>query len=313
MSAADRAAVATATAPCALPRPRHALLRAALAVLAGAVLAAAFAPLDLWPLAVLCPAVLMWLWQGASPREAAWLGFWFNAGTFAAGTYWLYISIHVLRRGAGVARAVPDGRAGRRSWACTTRCSATAWRAGCPRAACALAARAAGGVAAHRVVARLVPVGLLLAVARLLADRHLARRLRAGRRGVRHQRAAAGVRRCAGGARCAHGLRAAPRRARRAAWCPGWRALRCTAARWTHPVGPPVTVAVVQGAIPQDEKWLESNRETTLELYQTLTEQGARRAAHRVAGVGAADLANNLVPVHQQHLPRGARRTARRS
>src|SRR5205814_101477 len=30
------------------------------------------------------------------PREAAWLGFWFNVGTFAAGTYWLYISIHIF-------------------------------------------------------------------------------------------------------------------------------------------------------------------------------------------------------------------------
>src|SRR5579864_9209035 len=94
MRAADRAAVAAATTPWALPRPRHALLRAALAVLAGAALAAAFAPLDLWPLAMLCPALLMWLWQGASPREAARLGFAFSAGTFAAGTYWLYTSIH---------------------------------------------------------------------------------------------------------------------------------------------------------------------------------------------------------------------------
>ena len=40
----------------------------------------------------------MYLWQGAPPREAAWLGFWFNVGTFAAGTYWLYISIHMMAR-----------------------------------------------------------------------------------------------------------------------------------------------------------------------------------------------------------------------
>jgi apolipoprotein N-acyltransferase len=36
------------------------------------------------------------LWQDAAPREAAWRGFWFNAGTFAAGTYWLYTSIHIF-------------------------------------------------------------------------------------------------------------------------------------------------------------------------------------------------------------------------
>ncbi|MFZ9449325.1 MAG: hypothetical protein ACO3CC_14300, partial [Alphaproteobacteria bacterium] len=28
------------------------------------------------------------------PREAAGLGFWFSVGTFAAGTWWLYTSIH---------------------------------------------------------------------------------------------------------------------------------------------------------------------------------------------------------------------------
>lgn len=71
-------------------------VRCALSAGAGALLACSFAPLNWWPLAVLCPAVLMWLWHGATPRIGAWLGFWFNAGTFAAGTYWLYISIHIM-------------------------------------------------------------------------------------------------------------------------------------------------------------------------------------------------------------------------
>src|SRR4029077_21117412 len=79
-----------------LARPASAALRAGLALAAGAALAAAFAPLNLWPLALLCPAVLMWLWQDATAREAARLGFCFNAATFAAGTYWLYISIHIF-------------------------------------------------------------------------------------------------------------------------------------------------------------------------------------------------------------------------
>src|SRR5579871_6692275 len=61
------------------------LARRAIAAVAGALVACSFAPLDWWPLAVLCPAVLMWLWQGVTPREGAWLGFWFNAATFAAG------------------------------------------------------------------------------------------------------------------------------------------------------------------------------------------------------------------------------------
>ncbi len=64
-----------------------------LALVAGALLPLAFAPFNLWPLAILCPALLMRLWSNQSPRRAAWLGFAFGVGTFSAGTWWLYISI----------------------------------------------------------------------------------------------------------------------------------------------------------------------------------------------------------------------------
>ncbi|MEQ1579582.1 MAG: apolipoprotein N-acyltransferase [Steroidobacteraceae bacterium] len=63
---------------------------------AGAALALAFAPFNVWPLAVLCPALLLVLWEGSSPRRAAQLGFWFTAGLFLAGTYWIYHSVHVI-------------------------------------------------------------------------------------------------------------------------------------------------------------------------------------------------------------------------
>lgn len=73
------------------------LLRRAVALVAGALLTLAFAPHGLWPLAVLCPAVLMLLWmQATRPGEAAWSGFCFGLGLFAAGTWWLYISIRVF-------------------------------------------------------------------------------------------------------------------------------------------------------------------------------------------------------------------------
>jgi apolipoprotein N-acyltransferase len=67
-----------------------------LALPLGAVLALAFAPADLWALAFLMPAALFVLWHGATPREAAWRGFLFTGGTFLAGTYWLYHSIHLV-------------------------------------------------------------------------------------------------------------------------------------------------------------------------------------------------------------------------
>jgi apolipoprotein N-acyltransferase len=67
-----------------------------LAFPAGIALAAAFAPVGVAPLAVLCPAFLFLLWEGAAPRTAAWRGFLFTGGTFLAGTYWLYNSIHLV-------------------------------------------------------------------------------------------------------------------------------------------------------------------------------------------------------------------------
>ena len=67
---------------------------AALAV--GALQTLAFAPFSFWPLAILCPVFLMWQWRAAPPREAAALGFWFGAGLFGAGTWWLYIPIHTI-------------------------------------------------------------------------------------------------------------------------------------------------------------------------------------------------------------------------
>src|SRR5579863_9601164 len=90
--AGSSASPTTATQPLALP----ALAVNTLALLAGALLACAFAPLRLWPLAVLCPAVLMWLWEGMPARSAALSGFAFGIGTFGVGTWWLYVSIHGL-------------------------------------------------------------------------------------------------------------------------------------------------------------------------------------------------------------------------
>ncbi len=65
-----------------------------LALLAGAAMPLAFAPFNFWWLAVLLPAILILLWLDCAPRTAAWRGFWFAVGQFGVGTYWLYISIH---------------------------------------------------------------------------------------------------------------------------------------------------------------------------------------------------------------------------
>jgi apolipoprotein N-acyltransferase len=74
---------------------------------------------------------------------------------------------------------------------------------------------------------------------------------------------------------------------------------------WTHPSGASVSVAIVQGAIPQDEKWLDQNRDTTLALYEKLTEQALGNALIVWPESAPADTANDLVP-YLTHLYRDA-------
>ena len=64
-----------------------------------------FAPFGLYPVTILGVTGLFALFETATPGEAARRGFAFGAGTFLAGTYWLYISIHIFGR-APVALAV---------------------------------------------------------------------------------------------------------------------------------------------------------------------------------------------------------------
>ena len=84
------------------PDSRRERLRAALitpradllALLAGAVLPLAFAPLSLFPLAVVSPALLFLLVLDVTPRRALWRGWLFGAGQFGVGTSWVYVAIH---------------------------------------------------------------------------------------------------------------------------------------------------------------------------------------------------------------------------
>ncbi len=73
--------------------PRTALL---LALVGGAALVPSFAPFGWFWLAPLPLAALLWLLNAATPRRAAQIGFWFGLGLFGAGTYWLYISLNGL-------------------------------------------------------------------------------------------------------------------------------------------------------------------------------------------------------------------------
>ena len=64
------------------------------ALLSGALLALAFAPFGLWPVAMLSLAALMALVRTGTPRRAAVLGWCYGLGMFGAGVWWIQVSVH---------------------------------------------------------------------------------------------------------------------------------------------------------------------------------------------------------------------------
>lgn len=65
-----------------------------LALFAGSILPLAFAPYGLFPIAILSPACLLWLWHKATVKQAFWRGMLYGIGLFGFGTYWIYISLY---------------------------------------------------------------------------------------------------------------------------------------------------------------------------------------------------------------------------
>lgn len=68
--------------------------RDALAAMSGVSLVGAFAPYSMSLLTLVAPALLLAAWHGASPARAAWRGFLFGLGLFGTGVHWLYYSLH---------------------------------------------------------------------------------------------------------------------------------------------------------------------------------------------------------------------------
>ena len=290
----DSTAGAPAAAPYRLPRLSSPAGRVALSLAAGAALTASFAPLNLWPLALLSPAVLMWLWQDASPAQAARLGFCFSSATFAAGTYWLYVSIHInggapvwlafalmvglvavmglyqAALGLAVARWLPERGAVRNLVALPAAWLLVEWWRGWFLTG--FSWLSLGYSQTDTWLGAFAPVIGVYGISALLL-------LGAGAlatlaEGTARARIAAAL------------VLGAP-------WAVG---AALYGHSWTRPAGGAVSVAIVQGAIPQDEKWLESNRETTLNLYEKLTEQALGTRLIVWPESAPADVANDLVP-----------------
>jgi apolipoprotein N-acyltransferase len=79
-----------------MKKPSTILLDGLAAILLGVFLTFAFAPYEIFPLAIIVPACLLGLWLKSSPKRAFWLGFMFGMGFFGAGVYWVFTSIHVF-------------------------------------------------------------------------------------------------------------------------------------------------------------------------------------------------------------------------
>ena len=279
--------------------PRHAPW---LALAGGVLLSFAFAPFALWPLAVLAPALLFWLFEGAAPRRAAWLGFCFGVGCFTAGTWWLFVSIqgfggapvwlavllvaglvavmsgYLALLGALAARVLPASGAWR-------------WLAGLPALwwliewlrgwfLSGFGWLSLGYSQVDTWLAGFAPVGGAHLISFLLAT--MAGALVMLR---------------------ARGLVWPPLVVLLLPWPLGAALDRID---WTRPAGAPVRVAVVQGAIPQDQKWVADNLDATMQRYRDLTlpELGTPLVVWPESAI--PDLANNYIEFLQS-LSREAR------
>ncbi len=65
-----------------------------IALIAGAILPLAFAPVNIFSLAFIAPAVLLYLWLKSTPGRAFWIGLVFGLAMFTVGSSWIYISVH---------------------------------------------------------------------------------------------------------------------------------------------------------------------------------------------------------------------------
>ena len=265
-----------------------------LALASGALLPLAFAPFDAWPLAIACPAILMRLLEGATPRRGGAIGFCFGSGCFGAGTWWLYISIHVFGPQPiwlSVATvvmfvAVLAGYYALLGWLAVRFLPVTGpwrWFAGLPalwlliecwRGSFQLGFPwlSLGYSQTDTWLAGYAPLAGVYGLSALLL-------VQAGALNAVWER------------RAHPRSWLAPFALVVLIWSGGW---ALTQVEWTRTAGGPMSVAIVQGAIPQDAKWQLDNRVPTMELYRRLNDQalGARLIVWPEAAI--PELANEI-------------------
>lgn len=70
------------------------MLKFILTLLCGLLLPLAFAPFNIYSIAFISPAILLFIWLKSAEKQAFLLGWMFGIGFFGVGISWIYISIH---------------------------------------------------------------------------------------------------------------------------------------------------------------------------------------------------------------------------
>ncbi len=245
-------------------------MRLILALCLGGLTTLGFAPWGWWVLVLLAPAILLLLVLDSEPRSAAALTWVFGLANFGSGLYWIYVSTHIY--------------GGAPAWlAVLLILLLSAYLALFPAMAVYVVRRL---LPAAQALAAILFLPLAWSASELLRgwlfsgfpwlslgyaliDMPLAARW-APLLGVHGLTAMALL--------LAGGLALALRGQWRCGmlsvlvWL-GISGVLPAPLQWTTPVADALPVALVQGNIPQDQKWLPQNRWTTMERYRELTQQ----------------------------------------
>ena len=250
-------------APAVVPAWRLLALHLGLPLLAGALCVAGFAPFYIWPAPLIALALLFAVWQrSGSPRQALLSGFAFGLGYFLCGVSWVFVSMHTYGE-------MPAVMAGLATFAFC------AYLAAFPAFAGWIAVRLAP---ARGSMARLAAAAAAFTLTEWIRGWFLTGFpwLAIGTSQVPDS-PLAGYAPLVGTygvtlAACALSALVASMRPRAVL---GYAALLLVGlplrhVDWTHPAGPPVKVALLQGNIPQQLKWEEAIRTATLDAYRDM-------------------------------------------
>lgn len=228
-----------------------------------------FAPFGWYGLTLLALIGLLALWWGASARRAAWRGWLFGVGHFATGLYWVYISIHFYGGGSVALAAALVGLlvAGMALFPAAVGALAGAMGR-LPRLAWALLFVPGAWLLGELVRAHLGTGFPWLSLGYSLIDApvtSLAPIIGVYGLGALMVAAAGSLWLLFTGGLAARALAVA---LIVAAPVTLWLVPPPTA--WTESVGEPLAVAILQGNVPQDEKWLPENLPKMKQRYREL-------------------------------------------